>query len=129
MKILLILPTFLTAQSLWAETSIQCSDPLTFSHISSAELSREIMTINYNFATAKLFCDFSSEHAVEEKRPFRCAGMWTFDLRRPDQTTGTPVVAEFHFSEEKEQWMSSYRTSHDYNRVKVEMNCEIKKEE
>ncbi len=129
MKLVLILSTLLATQGLWAKTSIQCSDQLTFSHIRTSDLGQETMTINYNFATAKLFCDLSSEQALEERRPFRCAGMWTFDLRRPDQTTGTPVVAEFHYSEEKQQWMSAYRTSHDYDRVIVISDCLVETEE
>lgn len=110
-----------------AETiNFECSDLTSATWVtghSDGSLTDEI-TIRHNFASAKLHCDTSTQRAIDENITFRCAGMWTFDTRRPDDTIGTVAVIEFKHIDNK-NWQATFKTPHAYDRQLIKMNCPL----
>ncbi len=108
------------------EVSITCNDRQTYSKIVSINSNNflETVQLSHNFAGATLQCATATSRAIEEKNTFRCAGIWVFDHRRPDDSIGTVAVAEFtHVN--KDQWSAKFTTSHDYDNVELNINCTI----
>jgi len=108
------------------EVNINCEDRASASSIKGNGGDSFLKTIflRHNFAAAELKCSTALSYAIDDKQTFRCAGVWGFDLNRPDETLGTVAIAEFtHINEDK--WSAQFTTSHDYDRQELTIECEI----
>lgn len=89
--------------------------------------------VAYNFSTAAIHCVNGVQARINDEKPFKCVGIWSFDWILEDENdptsrkaVDTVVEVDVNF-DAAAGWQAHFISNHAYGRKSVDLACEIQK--